>query len=98
MLLVQGSQSTEEYEAKHESSLIYEGGTLSYEPSVYGGKFQDRYHIKTLQVCESSPNLQWLACTALSLLVLIYCLIGAVTLSSCRVLGETLHRSLLAVR
>ena len=51
MLLVQGSQHTEEYEAKHESSLIYEGGTLSYEPSVYGGKFQDRYHIKTLQVC-----------------------------------------------
>ena len=56
MLLAQGSQHTEEYEAKHESSLIYEGGTLSYEPSVYGGKFQDRYHIKTLQVCELSQT------------------------------------------
>ena len=67
MLLVQGTQHTEEYEAKHESSLIYEGGTLSYEPSVYGGKFQDRYHIKTLQVCDLSPDLQWLAYTALSL-------------------------------
>ena len=64
MLLVQGSQHTEEYEAKHESSLIYEGGTLSYEPSVYGGKFQDRYHIKTLQVCGTGPDPQWLAYTA----------------------------------
>ena len=61
---MQGSQHTEEYEAKHESSLIYEGGTLSYEPSVYGGKFQDRYHIKTLQVCELGPDPQWLANTA----------------------------------
>ncbi len=64
MLLVQGSQHTEEYEAKHESSLIYEGGTLSYEPSVYGGKFQDRYHIKTLQVCGTGPDPQWHKYTA----------------------------------
>lgn len=55
---MQGTQHTEEYEAKHESSLIYEGGTLSYEPSVYGGKFQDRYHIKTLQVCDIHPSVQ----------------------------------------
>lgn len=47
---LQGKQHTEQYEAKHESSLIYEGGTLSYDPNMYGGKFQDRYHIKTLQV------------------------------------------------
>ena len=49
-VLLQGTQHSEHYEAKHESSLIYEGGTLSYDPNVYGGKFQDRYHIKTLQV------------------------------------------------
>ncbi|CAL5229386.1 g12700 [Coccomyxa viridis] len=48
----QGTQHSEQYEAKHESSLIYEGGTLSYDPNVYGGNFQDRYHIKTLQVYE----------------------------------------------
>ena len=75
MMVLQGSQHTEEYEAKHESSLIYEGGTLSYEPSVYGGKFQDRYHIKTLQVCQCTSCPQWLAYIALSLLLLIYCLI-----------------------
>ena len=49
-VLAQGNQHTEQYEAKHESSLLYEGGTLSYDPTVYGGRFQDRYHIKTLQV------------------------------------------------
>ena len=48
--LLQGTQHTEQYEAKHESSLLYEGGTLSYDPTVYGGNFHDRYHIKTLQV------------------------------------------------
>lgn len=40
----------EQFDAKHESSLVYEGGTLSYDPGVYGGNFQDRYHIKTLKV------------------------------------------------
>ncbi|CAL8465005.1 g4540 [Coccomyxa elongata] len=48
----QGSEHSEQYEAKHESSLVYEGGTLSYDPCVYGGNFQDRYHIKTLKVYE----------------------------------------------
>lgn len=51
---MQGNEHTEEYEAKHESSLIYEGGTLSYDPGVYGGHFQDRYHIKTLKVLHLS--------------------------------------------
>ena len=53
---MQGNQHAEQYEAKHESSLIYEGGTLSYDPNVYGGKFQDRYHIKTLQVSLYMPH------------------------------------------
>lgn len=53
--LLQGNQHTEQYEAKHESSLLYEGGTLSYDPNIYGGKFQDRYHIKTLQVRAPEP-------------------------------------------
>lgn len=51
---LQGNEHTEQYEAKHESSLIYEGGTLSYDPSVYGGAFQDRYHIKALQARTSA--------------------------------------------
>ena len=50
LLGLQGSEHTEQYEAKHESNLIYEGGTLSYDPGVYGGAFQERYHIKALQV------------------------------------------------
>jgi hypothetical protein len=49
-LMMQGSEHVEQYDAKHESSLVYEGGTLSYDPGVYGGNFQDRYHIKTLKV------------------------------------------------
>ena len=57
---VQGSEHTEQYKAKHESSLIYEGGTLSYDPGVYGGAFQDRYHIKALQV--SPPTKPLKAC------------------------------------
>ncbi len=48
-LMLQGSEHAEQYDAKHESSLVYEGGTLSYDPGVYGGNFQDRYHIKTLK-------------------------------------------------
>ena len=51
---LQGNEGVEQYEAKHESSLIYEGGTLSYDPRVYGGNFQDRYHIKALQVAPCS--------------------------------------------
>ena len=47
---MQGDQLAEQYECKHESSLVYEGGALSYDPRVYGGAFAERGHIKALQV------------------------------------------------
>lgn len=39
------------FDAKHESQLMYEGETLSYDPAVYGGAFEARARIKTLKVC-----------------------------------------------
>ena len=46
---MQGPMHTEEYEAKHETHFIHEGGP-SYDPAKYGGTFPARFHIKTVQV------------------------------------------------
>ena len=51
----QGSGHTEVFDAKHESQLMYEGETLSYDPAIYGGAFEARARIKTLKVCAGAP-------------------------------------------
>lgn len=57
---------TEQYEAKHETHFIHDGGP-SYDPAVYGGSFIERFHIKTVQVrsvrCLPVPGAEQTACT-----------------------------------
>ena len=35
---------------KHEPAFIHEEGQLSYDPAVYSSSYQDRFHIKTIDV------------------------------------------------
>ncbi len=50
---MQGPGHSDVYDAKHESQLMYERETLSYDPAVYGGGYEARARIKTLRVYEA---------------------------------------------
>jgi hypothetical protein len=41
---------------KHEPAFIHEEGQLSYDPTVYSSSYQDRFHIKTLDVSHLLPK------------------------------------------
>lgn len=52
---------THSFVGKHECCFVHEEGQLSYDPVVYSSSYQDRFHIKTIDVRRTSP-LAFCAC------------------------------------
>jgi len=48
--LLQGKMESHSFVGKHEPAFIHEEGQLSYDPTVYSSSYEDRFHIKTLDV------------------------------------------------
>ena len=49
-VLRQGKMEKKTYTCKHEPHFIHEEGGLSYDSKVYGGSYEERFHIKTMEV------------------------------------------------
>ena len=54
--LRQGKMEKKAYTCKHEPHFIHEEGGLSYDSKVYGGSYEERFHIKTMEV--GSPRVE----------------------------------------